>query len=232
MISTLRVIVQVVTNVTLSAMFAFLVTRKNMLFRKFVYRYAIISMYVSGGLIPYYLLIRTYGLMNTFHVYWVPGMLGVWNVILIKTFMESIPAEMEESARIDGAGFLTVFFKIMIPLSKPILATCALFVAVGSWNAYFDNYLFVTDRGLQTIQMELFNYIREAESILNQMRQIAQAGGGIAGMAEAGTSVAQNLSSEAIRNTTTIVTMLPIMLVYPFLQKYFQSGIMLGAVKG
>ena len=192
-----------------------------------IYRFAIITMYVGGGLIPWYLVMKLYGLYNNFWVYVLPNLLGVYYCILIKTFIEGLPAALEEAARIDGAGFFTLFFRIILPLSKPILATVALYQAVGQWNSYQDNYLLVQDTNLQTVQMTLYNYVRQAESIAKAMQQAT--GSGMASLADA---AANNTTADSIRNATTILSMLPIMLVYPFLQKYFAKGVMLGAVKG
>lgn len=228
-VSAARILVTVTLNVMFSAMFSFLMTRQNLPFRKIIYRYGIVTMYVGGGLIPWYLMMKTYGLYNNFATYVVPGLFGMGGVILIKTFMESIPASLEESARIDGAGFITTFFKIIMPLSKPILATMYLFGAVGTWNAYFDNYLLVQDPNLQTVQMALFNYIKQAEALANTMKQAARTG---VISQDTVKSLTNNLTVESVRNATTIIALLPIMAVYPFLQKYFAKGIMIGAVKG
>lgn len=229
MISVARTVISTVGCVIFSAMFAYLITQQDLPHRKFVYRFAIVTMYVSGGLIPWYLTMKLYGLYNNFWVYVIPSMLGVYYCILIKTYIESLPQSLEEAARIDGAGFFTLFFKIILPLSKPILATVALYQAVGQWNAYQDNYLLVQNSNLQTVQMMLYNYVNQAEAIAKSMQQAASAGGSVGSLGEA---AAQNTTADAVRNATTILSMLPIMLVYPFLQKYFAKGVMLGAVKG
>lgn len=229
LISVARTVLSTVGCVLFSAMFAYLMTQQNLPCRKVIYRFAIITMYVSGGLIPWYLVMKLYGLYNNFWVYVIPNLLGVYYCILIKTFIEGLPTALEEAARIDGAGFFTLFFKIILPLSKPILATVALYQAVGQWNSYQDNYLLVQDTNLQTVQMTLYNYVHQAESIAKAMQQAALSGGNIADIAN---SAAANTTADAVRNATTILSMLPIMLVYPFLQKYFAKGVMLGAVKG
>jgi ABC-type glycerol-3-phosphate transport system permease component len=231
LLSGARVVLSTVLCVTFSSMFAFLVSRPQLPIRLAIYRFAIVTMYVSGGLIPWYLMMRTYGLTNNFATYIIPGMLSAWFVILIKTYIESaIPGELDESARIDGANFYIIFFKIIMPLCKPILATCALFNAVGAWNTYFDNYLLVSRPELQTIQMVLWNAIQRAEALASSMRQIAASGGIIT--KEMDEMLKNNMTANSVRNATTIVSMLPIMMIYPFLQKYFAKGIMLGAVKG
>ena len=229
LISVARTVLSTVGCVLFSAMFAYLMTQQNLPCRKVIYRFAIITMYVSGGLIPWYLVMKLYGLYNNFWVYVIPNLLGVYYCILIKTFIEGLPTALEEAARIDGAGFFTLFFKIILPLSKPILATVALYQAVGQWNSYQDNYLLVQDPNLQTVQMALYNFVHQAEAVAKAMQQAALSGGNIADIAN---SAAANTTADSVRNATTILSMLPIMLVYPFLQKYFAKGVMLGAVKG
>ena len=229
LISVARTVLSTVGCVLFSAMFAYLMTQQNLPCRKVIYRFAIITMYVSGGLIPWYLVMKLYGMYNNFWVYVIPNLLGVYYCILIKTFIEGLPAALEEAARIDGAGFFTLFFRIILPLSKPILATVALYQAVGQWNSYQDNYLLVQDPNLQTVQMALYNFVHQAEAVAKAMQQAALSGGNIADIAN---SAAANTTADAVRNATTILSMLPIMLVYPFLQKYFAKGVMLGAVKG
>lgn len=229
LVSVSRTVLSTVGCVMFSAMFAYLITQQDLPHRKFIYRFAIITMYVGGGLIPWYLTMKLYGLYNNFWVYVVPNLLGVYYCILIKTYIESLPQSLEEAARIDGAGFFTLFFRIILPLSKPILATVALYQAVGQWNSYQDNYLLVQDSNLQTVQMMLYNYVHQAESIAKAMQQAAASGGSVGSVGQA---AAQNTTADAVRNATTILSMLPIMLVYPFLQKYFAKGVMLGAVKG
>lgn len=229
LISVARTVLSTVGCVLFSAMFAYLMTQQNLPCRKVIYRFAIITMYVGGGLIPWYLVMKLYGLYNNFWVYVIPNLLGVYYCILIKTFIEGLPTALEEAARIDGAGFFTLFFRIILPLSKPILATVALYQAVGQWNSYQDNYLLVQDPNLQTVQMALYNFVHQAEAVAKAMQQAALSGGNIADIAN---SAAANTTADSVRNATTILSMLPIMLVYPFLQKYFAKGVMLGAVKG
>jgi len=229
LISVARTVISTMGCVVFSAMFAYLITQPDLPHRKFIYRFAIITMYVGGGLIPWYLTMKLYGLYNNFWVYVIPNLMGVYYCILIKTYIESLPQSLEEAARIDGAGFFTLFFRIILPLSKPILATVALYQAVGQWNAYQDNYLLVQRSDLQTVQMMLYNYVHQAEAIAKSMQQAAAAGGSVGSV---GQVAAQNTTADAVRNATTILSMLPIMLVYPFLQKYFAKGVMLGAVKG
>ncbi len=204
-----------------SSLFAYLMTKQEMLFRKFIYRFVITSMYLGAGLIPWYLTMKFYGLQNNFLLYIVPGMLNAFFVILVKTYIESIPPSMEESAEVDGAGFLTTFHRIIFPLSKPIVATVAVFSAVGIWNAWQDNFFLVSNPNLQTIQLILYNYFNEST------RLAAEAARNPSGIREA-----PKVSSETVKMTMSVISIVPILLVYPFMQRYFVKGIMLGAVKG
>lgn len=225
-VSGIRVLVSSIAVTVCSSTFAFLMTRQNMPFRKIIYRYAIVTMYVGGGLVPWYLVMRAYGLYNNFFVYVVPGLVNMFFVILIKTYMESLPAEMEEAARIDGAGAIKTLFSVILPLCMPILATCALFTAVGAWNTFMDNYMLVPDPNLQTVQIMLYRFVLKANDIANQMKSAAASGGMTSAMAKL------LITPEAVRTATTIISIIPIMCIYPFLQKYFAKGILLGAVKG
>ncbi len=207
----------------LSCMFlGYLFTKETMPGRKFWYRFVMVTMYVGGGMIPFYLVVRAYGLLNNFWIYILPTV-SAYNVLLIKTFIEQLPQEMEESAVIDGAGTLTTFFRIIFPLSKPIAATIAVFGAVAQWNAWFDNHIYMTKRpDLTTLQYMLYNYLKQAEQLANLLK--TKEGMNI--------NQANYLTPAGVRMTVTMITILPILFVYPFFQKYIVKGIMIGAVKG
>ena len=222
-ISIARTVLGTALTVFFTAMLAHLLTKQKMYFRKAIYRYFIITMYFNAGLIPWYLTMQAYGLQNNFLLYIVPGTVNVFFLILVKTYIESIPASLEESAEIDGAGFLTVFTRIILPLTKPVLATITVFGAVGQWNTWVDNFFLVSDRNLQTLQLLLWNHLQQAQTLATAMRNATTA---------AGAPLAFPISPENIRMAMVVITVFPIMLVYPFLQKYFAQGIMLGAVKG
>ena len=144
--------------------------QETMPFRKVLYRFVIVTMYVSGGIIPTYLVMRSYGLLNTFWVYVLPGLLSAYDIILVKTFVESISKELEESAKIDGASTMRIFFKIILPLSLPIAATLTIFTASSQWNSWFDNNLYtITNKNLTTLQFLLYQYLNQAEKILEQI---------------------------------------------------------------
>ena len=203
---------------------AYLFTKQNMWKRKFWYRLVIATMYFSAGLIPGYMNMRMLGLVNTFWVYVIPGIFPVYNMILIKTYMESISPALEESASIDGAGYMVRFTRIVLPLCIPILATVALFSAVGHWNSFMDTLLYVTDYRLNTLQYLLYQYINEARNLA------AQIASGNIGVSEIDPS--KVVSPTSVQLTVTIVVVFPILCVYPFLQRYYVKGIMIGAVKG
>lgn len=214
-----RTVIGTILMVAVSAFAGYLVTRQEMQNRRFWYRFLIITMYFDAGLIPWYLNMSMLGLTNNFLGYIIPGIVAPFNVILVKTYVESIPAELEESAFIDGAGYWTVFRHIVWPLSKPILATIAVFGAVGHWNSFMDSLILMQGAPhLQTVQHRLFNYLNQATNL-------------DAIMSRSG-AVQDVLNSKVIKYTISMVTIIPILVVYPFMQRYFERGIMLGAVKG
>ena len=222
MISVLRSVLGTVTSTLCSAYLAYFFTKRNMWGRKFWYRLVVATMYFSAGMIPEYLNNRALGLINTFWIYIIPGLVGVYNMILIKTSMESLPAELEESAVLDGAGYMTRFFLIVVPLQKPILATVALFLLVNHWNDFFTTQLYVTNPKNYTLQFLLYEF-------LNQVKNSANA---VVTGNEGLTATIQTVRTTSIRLTLTAVVIIPIMLVYPFVQKFYVKGVMIGAVKG
>jgi len=220
-ISTLRTVTGSALTVVCSGFVAFLFTQKDLPFRKLIYRLFIVTMYVSAGFIPFFLLISNLGLRNNFLVYIVPSTISAFFVILVKTYIETIPAALQESAELDGAGILTIYFKIVFPLCLPILACIAVFSAVNHWNSWVDTLWFITDPRLVTLQFRLWQLLQ------TNMGDAVRAGaiGGI------GTAT-RNLTPTTLRMAMTFFTALPILCVYPIMQKYFVKGIMLGAVKG
>ena len=218
--SILRTVVGTVAGVLACAVCAYVLSRKHFVFRKSISALLVITMYVSGGLIPWFLLIRNLGLMNNFAVYIIPSLISAFNVIVIRSFMEGLPDALEESAKIDGANDFTVFVKIILPLCIPVIATVALFIAVGQWNSWFDTYLFARNNtNLTTLQFELMKILENANITISQVNpQTAQ-------------NLANRISPTSIRMAITIVATLPILFVYPFVQKYFVTGLTIGAVK-
>lgn len=224
LVSILRTVIGTFLCVFFTSMLGYLVTQQKMYFRKAIYRYFIITMYIQGGMIPWYITMKAYGLFDNFFVYVVPGAISVFNLILVKTFIESLPLSMEESAQLDGAGFFTIYTRIILPLIKPIIATTAVFTAVGQWNSWLDNYILVNTKSLTTLQLLLYNYLNQAQQLATQMKSGGSVGSGAAAFF--------SVTADSVRMTMVVVTVVPIMLVYPFAQKYFTKGIMLGAVKG
>lgn len=209
-------------SLAVTSYLAYFFTKTEMWGRKFWYRMVVATMYFSAGMIPIYLNNKMLGLLNTFWIYIIPGLVGVYNMILIKTSMESIPAELEESALLDGAGYLTRFTKIVLPLQKPILATVGLFSAVGHWNDFFTTQLYITKPKLYTLQFLLYEFQNQVKNAAAQINSASEAMG-------AGSS---SIQPTGIRLTLTAIVIIPIMLVYPFIQKYYVKGVMIGAVKG
>ena len=180
-----------------------------------------LTMYFSGGMIPVFILIRDLNMMNSFLVYIIPGMVSAFNVFVIRSFIDSLPYSLQESAKLDGANDFTIYYKIILPLCKPVLATIALFLAVGQWNSWFDTYLYNGNAPhLTTLQFELMKVLQSTQG---------QTSGMMSGqnMAE----IVKQVSPESIKMAITIVVTVPILLVYPFLQRYFVKGMTLGAVK-
>lgn len=223
-ISVLRTIIGTTFTVITSGFLGFMFTQERMWHRKFWYRFIVATMYFNAGIIPWYLTMQNIGLTNNFFGYILPTVVSPFFIILTKTFVESIPKELQEAAEIDGAGTMTVFMRIMLPIIKPILATVAIFAAVNQWNSFQDTLLLVTDSKLYTLQFVLYQYLNQASSLSSLVN--SSGGSGIA------SSLAQAQTATSIRMTVTIIVVIPIILIYPIFQKYFVKGIMVGAVKG
>lgn len=199
---------------------AYPLSKKNLKGKKLIMNLFIFSMLFSGGIIPSFYLIRSLNLLDTLWALILPGTISAYNVILMKNFFTSLPESLEEAAKIDGASDLYVLWKIVIPLSTPIIATIGLFVCVGYWNSYFSAVLYIRDQQKWTLQLLL------REIIMSANTQLLSSGGNMAEMS------AEAIPPQTIKYATLIVVILPILCVYPFLQKYFVKGMMLGAVKG
>lgn len=219
-ISAFRAVAGTVITLVCCSLFAYLVTQKELPFRKSIYKYVVITMYLNAGMIPWVITMVSYGLKNNIWVYIIPTAISAYYIILIKTYFENIPAELEESARIDGAGFFTTFFKIILPVSTPILGAVAMFSIVAQWNSWYDNLMLVQDNNLKTLQLTLYQIIQNMKVVMNDPKT-------------AGTAMLLNRPSIlSVRSAIAMLTVVPILAVYPFMQKYFTSGIMVGAVKG
>ena len=198
-----------------NAILAFIVSRKRFMFKKQLSLFWVITMYVNGGMIPTFLLFKTLHLTNSFWVYVIPGMFSAFNMLVIRTYMNGISDSLEESAQLDGAGYTTIFLKIISPLCKPVYATVALFVAVGQWNSWFDAMLYNRmSANLTTLQYELMKLL---SSVTNQGNSV-----------EAMKNAAGSVTPTSVRAAATILTMLPIICLYPFLQRYFVTGLTIG----
>ena len=217
-VSVARTVIGTVLSLVANAILAFIVSRKRFLFKKQLSLFWVITMYVNGGMIPTFLLYKNLHLTNSFWVYVVPGMISAFNMLVIRTYMNGIPDSLEESAQLDGAGYTTIFVKIISPLCKPVYATVALFVAVGQWNSWFDAMLYnrMSDK-LTTLQHELMKLL---SSVTNQGNS-----------AEAMKNALGTVTPTSVRAAATILTMLPIICLYPFLQRYFVTGLTIGGVK-
>ena len=221
-ISVARTVIGTVLGLLATSAVAYALSFEHVLFRGGYYKLYIFTMYFSGGLIPFYILLKSLGLLNTFWVYVIPGMLNVYYMLILVNFFQTIPRSLYESAWLDGAGDIRVFLQIALPLSKASLATIALFFAVSQWNSWMDSVYYVTKselRPMAYLMMEIINKSATASSMM--------------------TAQAQGYASSAMQSTTTslqmasmVLAVVPILAVYPFLQKYFVKGVMIGSVKG
>ncbi len=217
-ITVARTVLGTLLALAANAVLAFIVSRKDFLVKRELSLFWVITMYVNGGMIPTFLLYRGLHLTNSFWVYVIPGMFSAFNMLVIRTYMAGIPDSLEESAQLDGAGYTTIFLKIISPLCKPVYATVALFVAVGQWNSWFDAMLYNRmSSNLTTLQYELMKLL---SSVTNQSAS-----------AEAMKNAAGTVTPTSVRAAATILTMLPIVCLYPFLQRYFVTGLTIGGVK-
>lgn len=199
---------------------AYALSRKKFFLSATLNNLIVFTMYFSGGIIPIYLLIRSYGLMNSLLSVIIMGIGSPYYFILIKNYFYGIPDDMEESAKVDGVNDLIIYTRIYLPLAKPILATIALFVLVAKWNEWYYPMLFIKDANKWPLQLVLRDMITDVNAAITEGSQISQE------------EAMNNVFSMNVQMAGVVITMLPIMLLYPFLQKYFMKGIMLGAVKG
>ncbi len=221
LISVLRTVSGTFLSVAACSMVAFVLSRRDFQGRAFLSRFLAITLFISGGLIPGFLLMRDLHFMNTFLVYIIPGMVNAFNIFMIRSYIDGLPYELQESAKIDGANDFTIYWRVILPLCTPVLATIALFVAVGQWNSWFDTYLYNgSNPSLSTLQFELMKILQST-----QIGRDAAYGNDIA-------KQMQQVSPDSIKMAITIVTITPILVVYPFLQRYFVKGMTLGSVKG
>ena len=219
-VSVARTVIGTPIAVLATSMLAYSLSRKDLVGRKFWNLLFIFTMYFGGGLVPYYMVLKGIHMLNTFWVFIFPLMMSVYNMILVRSYVESMPESLFEAAKIDGATDLTVFFRLVLPLAKPILMTIGLFVAVNQWNSWFDAYLYTSSQSLkpmQSVLVEILNQYQTGGSVSQQMSN-----------AKSGMTV----TPDSIRMAATMVATIPIIMVYPFIQKYFVKGITLGSVQG
>jgi len=221
-----RTIIGTVGGLLITGAMSFALSRKGLAGRKVYTMLCLIPMYFAGGLIPTYFLIKTLGLTNSFMVYIIPSLVNVWNMILMRSYFQSVPEALEESARIDGANYFTIFFKIYWPVSTPIIATIALYFGVFHWNDWYTTYVYVTDQNLRPMTSVLMSIINEASFA----ERMAAMGADASAIGNAVKGKAVNVRS--ITMATMITSIVPIVAIYPFLQRYFIKGIMIGSIKG
>lgn len=217
-----KCLVGTVTSVLCTAMVAYAITRPKLRLKKLYIPFIMLTMFFSGGLIPYFILIVDLGLYDSFWVYIIPTMFSAYNMIIIQSFMRELPSELIESAKLDGASEYRIFFQMILPLSKPVLATIALFTVVTHWNSYFDSMMYTSSQELQTIQLFLKKVITDPS--------VSRGLGSAATIAIP--DQAATLTPQVVKLATMVVTALPVVCIYPFLQRYFVKGVTVGAVKG
>ncbi len=221
-VTILKCLIGTVTSVLCTAMASYAITRPNLKLKKLYIPFIMLTMFFSGGLIPYFILIVDLNLYDSFWVYIIPTMFSAYNMIIIQSFMRELSGELIESAKLDGASEYRIFFRIILPLSKPVLATIALFTVVNHWNAYFDAMMYTSSQELQTIQLFLKKVITDPA--------ISRGLGSAAAIAIP--EQASTLTPQVVKLATMVVTALPVISIYPFLQRYFVKGVTMGAVKG
>ncbi len=220
LISVLRALVGTASCILCTGLLAYVTTIQHFAGRRFMRLIYVITMYFGGGLIPTYLLYTQLGLTETFTVYWLPGLFSAYYMILLASFMSGIPDSLAESARLDGATELKIYFRVILPLCKPVIAAIAVMLAVTHWNSWFDIMLYNSSGNWDTLQVYLRKILLESEQaakLLNDQKQY---------------EAMRNLTTTSIRAAATMIVTIPIVCVYPFFQKYFVGGMTIGAVKG
>ncbi|MGO4540313.1 carbohydrate ABC transporter permease [Paenibacillus sp. 2TAB19] len=214
--SVFRTVVGTILTLIVMSLCAYPLSRKYLPHRSFYTMIILFTMFFGGGIVPTYLLMKWLGLMDSLWVYILPGLVPTFSMLVLRNFFMSIPAELEESAKIDGANDIRILFGIVLPLSKPVLATLALWTAVGHWNAWFDAVLYISDQGKQVLQF----FLREIVITNSDAETLGRS------------AIANTRYESSIKAATVMFAVLPILVVYPFLQKYFVKGTMIGSLKG
>jgi len=219
--SIIRTILGTLLSLIFTSLTAYPLSKNKLPLNSFFTKMILFTMLFNGGLIPNFLLIKNLGMLNTVWSLVLPGMIGAFNVLIMRNFFKSIPASLEESAMIDGAGYFKIFFSIILPLSAPVIATVTLWLVVGHWNAWFDGLIFITDRNgilLQTVLQRIIieNNTSDIQEILANIHSSERIG----------------FTGRQLQAAILVVATIPMIIVYPFVQKYFVKGIMIGAIKG
>jgi putative aldouronate transport system permease protein len=217
--SVLRVVVGTSTSILFSALIAYVTTIKEFKGGRILSYVFLVTMYFSGGMIPVYLLYSNIGLTESFTVYWLPGLINAFNMLLISSYIRGIPEALAESARLDGASELKVYFRIILPICKPVLAAVGIMVAVGHWNSWFDVMIYNSSGDYDTLQLSLRKILLEADQVAKLMEDQRKL------------QELKNLTSTSMRAAVTMIVTIPMLVIYPFFQKYFVSGITIGSVK-
>lgn len=223
-VSVCSVVLGTQLSILVQFMAAYVFLHKDMFGSKLLYVFLIIPMYFGGGIVPTYILYSQIGLINNYMVYFLPGCFSFYNMIIIRSYMSSLPYSLHEAAKIDGANDLCVFFKIILPLAKPILATIALWTAVGIWSDWTTPLYYITKSKMFNLQYLLVQVLKEAEKVSQLITQAALRG-------EIIETKNTTITTEGVKCAQMIVSTIPIVIIYPFLQKYFIQGVTLGAVK-
>lgn len=221
--SVMRTFIGIFTQLTTTSLLAFVLCQKEFIFRRQLTFLYVLTMYVGGGMIPTFIVYRGLGLMNSFWVYILPGMISAYNMVVIRTYMNGLPEGLQDAARMDGAGYMQIFLRVVAPLCKPVFATVALFTGVGQWNAWFDTMLYNRlNPNLTTIQYELVKLLSTVNNMMGSGNRQQNSG-------------MRNdmvfVTSESVQAAATVLTCLPIVLLYPFLQRYFVTGLTIGGIK-
>ncbi|WP_028608939.1 carbohydrate ABC transporter permease [Paenibacillus harenae] len=218
LVTVVRTISGSALGVLLTCLVAYGLSHRELLFSKFYFTMIIFAMYFSGGLIPYYVVLRSVGLLNSFGVYIIPSMLSTFFLLIAISFFREIPGELKESAYMDGANDFVTFYRIILPVSMPLIATMALFMGVGQWNSWVDSAYFVQSDNLRTLAYRMMEVINKSNAPMDAVG--------------AANSASSGVTSYSLQLSAMVVSIAPIVCVYPFLQRFFIHGIMLGSVKG
>lgn len=217
-----RTVIGTALHVLCTGMLAYAITKKNLMLRNVYLILFVITMFFGGGLIATTINMRNLGFVNNFLVYVIPGAYSVMNMLIMKSFFRSIPSSLEEAARLDGANDFVIFFRVILPNSKPVVATIALMTAVGQWNSWMDAYIFCPDKNLWPVQYILQRVVLGAQGATAFSQYLSSSGAGGGGMA---------VTPFSVQCATLVVAIGPIILIYPFFQKYFNKGFMIGSIK-